>query len=97
MPTPRKHAKLIKAWADGAVIQFRQNPGRGDWFDCNQMMIVWGEDAEFRIKPQVVEDVTEELYVSRRNFMPAGNRVKPNLILTYNGNTGELKKAEVIG
>ncbi len=44
---PHKWAKEIKAWADGAEIQHRL----GDcWRDCEKP--VWGEQTEYRIKPQ---------------------------------------------
>lgn len=31
---PRKHAELIKAWADGADIQFMAPGIIGEWIDC---------------------------------------------------------------
>ena len=45
---PHKHAELIKAWADGAEIEFRF-PGTGVWllaYDPN-----WDGDIEYRINP----------------------------------------------
>lgn len=46
---PHKHAELIKAWADGAEIQYRLSPEEEWkymesplWWDCN----------EYRIKPK---------------------------------------------
>lgn len=50
MNTPHKHAALIKAWADGAEIQWR----RGDeWMSCLPSP-AWYEDKEYRIKPEPV-------------------------------------------
>jgi hypothetical protein len=49
--TPHKHAALIKAWADGAEIQFR----RGDsWYDIQPAGIppIWSLSTEYRIKPE---------------------------------------------
>ena len=43
---PHKHAELIKAWADGAEIQWNC---QGTW--CNDAPI-WDEDMEYRIKPK---------------------------------------------
>ena len=45
-----KHADLIKAWADGAKIEY--------WSDCEECWIyvfspLWGEDEEYRIKPKL--------------------------------------------
>jgi hypothetical protein len=47
-----KHAELIKAWADGAQIQIRLFKSNGEvteWEDCDPC---WGDDAEYRIKPE---------------------------------------------
>jgi hypothetical protein len=43
---PHKHAKLIKAWADGAEIQYRINGG--SWFDIQRPN--WGDYTEYRIR-----------------------------------------------
>ena len=48
---PHKYAELIKAWADGAKIQFRAVPGEGEWED-EPRFLVWVDDAEYRIKPK---------------------------------------------
>lgn len=43
---PRKHAELIKAWADGATIQyFEASLG---WIDTDPL---WGSNHKYRIKP----------------------------------------------
>ena len=49
---PHKHAELIKAWADGAEIEFYseafeewQNPGKSP---------EWSEDYQYRIKPATI-------------------------------------------
>ncbi len=51
MNKPRKHAELIKAWADGAEIEGRYDSG-SKWMTCNPPY--WHEDKEYRIKPQPV-------------------------------------------
>lgn len=46
--TPHKHAELIKAWADGAVIQYL------DTLDNNFRNIntpSWDTEREYRVKP----------------------------------------------
>ena len=43
MKTPHKHAELIKAWADGAEIEFLID---GDWF--NSPSPAWNECLEYR-------------------------------------------------
>lgn len=49
MGTPHKHAKLIKAWADGAKIQWLRPDGR--WVDL-QVAPAWHTTDEYRIKPE---------------------------------------------
>lgn len=48
--TPHKHAELIKAWADGATIQF-YDVGSERWGDCNDAPL-WLEYYQYRIKPE---------------------------------------------
>jgi len=48
MNKPHKHRKLIKAWADGASIQYHDN---FKWVDCNPNP-EWKDDHEYRIKPE---------------------------------------------
>lgn len=43
---PHVHAEFIKAWADGATIQYWSN----DWYDCPHPK--WEEQAKYRIKPE---------------------------------------------
>jgi hypothetical protein len=58
MPKPHKHAELIKAWADGVEIQFK-NPCRGvrgevepQWTDWkSDSSPAWLEHIEYRMKP----------------------------------------------
>ena len=89
---PHKHAELIKAWADGAEIEYRdgqKNPWRsmpvhGDWEDF----------FEYRIKPEPKPDVVEYRYLIR-----LAEGLKPedaNLKIVFDGETGKLKSAEVL-
>lgn len=49
MGTPHKHAKQIKAWADGATIQlFTLNHG---WIDCTNNVPLWSDNTKYRVKP----------------------------------------------
>ena len=50
MNKPHKHAKLIKAWADGAEIE-RKNPLTNEWVKSIDPM--WVETSEYRIKSVV--------------------------------------------
>lgn len=45
-----KWHKEIKAWADGAEIQYRIRDN--DWYDVGDDPPEWNEWSEYRIKPQ---------------------------------------------
>lgn len=46
----RKHAELIHAWADGAVIQYKNSDGK--WVDVFQNNPSWHDGETYRIKPK---------------------------------------------
>jgi hypothetical protein len=104
MRTPHKHAELIKAWADGAEIQFRYNANI-PWSDVKGVC-GWDVDCEFRIKPEPKPDVRAWFKTGNINRAMANlgasvgvilsERENANLMLTYDGETGELKAAEVL-
>lgn len=50
MRTPHKHAEVIKAWADGAQVQWL-NPEAG-WTDCDGYQPNWSVSNQYRIKPE---------------------------------------------
>lgn len=50
MNTPHKHAELIKAWADGAEIEYRN--AEGEWYEARGP--AWGPETQYRIKPERV-------------------------------------------
>ena len=52
MNKPHKHADVIKAWADGAEVQWRSVP-RCSWEDLNYTMPAWNSLYEYRVKPSV--------------------------------------------
>lgn len=49
---PRKHAELIKAWADGAEVQFRSLSDE-EWMDIH--VPNWAEYVQYRVKPEMRE------------------------------------------
>lgn len=51
MNNPHKHADLIKAWADGAKIQYQGESG--NWRDCTRNPS-WDPCVKYRIKPEPV-------------------------------------------
>ena len=46
MPTPHKHAAIIKAWADGLEVEYKNG---NQWLDATTPR--WNEESEYRIKP----------------------------------------------
>lgn len=71
-----KWAKEIKAWADGAEIQFKDSHDINEWFDTKEPTWETLDCLEYRIKPQPKEpqylyiwkpyDEAEDLIVSDR-------------------------------
>lgn len=92
--TPHKHAELIKAWADGAIIQYRYS---GGWGDVSYNKPSWREEETYRIKPEPDVVLYAEADV-RANVIHSHSVLYQvdNLKLTFDGETGKLKKAEVI-
>ena len=92
---PHVHAELIKAWADGAEIQYRAIPGRGDWLNGHQHMI-WDHFAEYRIKPEPIV-VEEHVYFSDLHGFPIFKKQFPvNIRLTFDPETKKPIKVELI-
>lgn len=87
--TPRKHAELIKAWADGAEIQ-RRNRYLGLWIDNPNP--TWEEDEIYRLKPVPKADYSERGFI---RFFNLGIPSVP-VRVTFSGETGEAKKVEIV-
>jgi hypothetical protein len=101
---PHKHAELIKAWADGAEIEeLHLKKGwqpftDGHWMECDS----W----DYRIKPQPKPDVVyygvcdqeaARLRVTELEWCFTKLNDEGDLIkLTFDGETGKLKSAEVL-
>lgn len=103
MKQPHKHAELIKAWADGAEIEVYDSLREWTHTEFPQ----WNESLKYRIKPEPKPDVVHEIKV----WVGGNAREKvvlhmynsethkahgSNLRLTWDGETGNLKKAEVL-
>jgi hypothetical protein len=89
----RKHAELIKAWADGAEIQIWNR--HSDAWEYQEWPVFFDE-YEYREKPK--PDVV--YYANCSMGLMAAYRIEKfrndNLRLTFCGETGELKSAEVL-
>lgn len=69
--TPRKHAALIKAWADGANIEWKNS--QGEWIDVGHKGYspVWTDTYEYRIKPTPPTEAQLKVEVALTQAMPA--------------------------
>ena len=86
-----KHYDLIVAWANGKKIEARFKGG--EWHELSTP--AWnGIDTEYRIKPEPKPDIVKERCVA--SWTGISTNLCPNLRLTFDGETGELKSAEVI-
>ncbi len=110
MTTPHIHHDCIVAWAKGAKIQYRiPKAGRLDyeWQEANPPE--WHDGLEYRVKPEPKPDVVVYKYIStsgatfaRDYAADGGSGIKgmagycPNLKLILDGETRQLKSAEVI-
>lgn len=85
-----KHAELIKAWAEGAEIEYYSPYG---WLYIKKPN--WLENSEYRLKLNPKPDIVEKrvlFKIDNNNGLTAVSDFK----LTYCGETGKLKSAEVI-
>lgn len=95
-----KHAELIKAWADGAEIEWQDFKGEWKITKCPH----WFVNRCYRIKPEpkpdVVRYVTAEFAEFFDNYRVSNifkeRYERHNLKLTWDGETGALKSSEVL-
>ena len=94
MKIPHKHAELIKAWADGAEIEVTD--GIEPWTTTIEPF--WRTDCKYRIKPEIKSDVVMFCYanVSGIQRMTTRKYNSDNLKLTFDGETGNLIKVELV-
>ena len=95
MNKKHKHCELIKAWADGAEIEQACRNGIGEILWC-PFKGSWQEHYEYRIKPEPKVDVVEYWIHKTFAVYEADDIEDANLRLTFDGETGELKSAEVL-
>jgi hypothetical protein len=105
MKTPHKHADVIKAWADGAEIEFYDTRfGEHRWKSCGNTPC-WDERFEYRIKPMPKEDIE---MTRRISILVEPNPCEPNGLVNvtagfrrnvrfiFDGETRELKHVEML-
>lgn len=89
-----KHAELIKAWADGAEIEYESH---GIWVD--EAYPDWYPEMQYRIKPESKPDVVEDVFVWKSPLDGYPMMVRhdiPNLRLIFDRESGLFKDAEVL-
>lgn len=101
MKKPHKQAELIKAWADGAEIQWRDKDSDSDraWRDTNDPWFWNGINMEFRIKPEPKPDFYRYLRITEdcHNYdIKFAFKHDSHIKLTFDGETNKLKSAEVL-
>ena len=87
-----KHYDVIVAWAEGKEIQHIWHGKWHDWDTSNTPGFY--EECEYRIKPEPKPDVVREVFMT--SSTTSWCYTNPNLRLTFDGETGKLKQAEVI-
>jgi hypothetical protein len=102
---PHPNAEIIKAWADGKAIQF-QSMDTGKWIDlggpddADPHVMPWDSTlCNWRVKPEPKPDVIMYGHADITrifDYNPPPKFFDSNLKLTFDGETGELKAAEVI-
>lgn len=88
---PHKHSEFIKAWADGAEIEIYEI-NHDQWIPC--FCPSWIEGCKYRIKPEPKPDVVQFWCASCEPVKRID--LDKNLKLTFDGETGQLKSAEVL-
>lgn len=96
MKKPHKHAEVIKAWADGAEIEYLETMTSKEPYWSNAPMPKWSEETMYRVKPEPKPDLTLFYFVSDHVVQCSSKIHIHNLALTFDANTGVLKSAEVV-
>lgn len=98
MKTPHVHATIIKAWADGAQIEVRVGGG-GPWCPVCGSYPHWHPGDQYRVKPEPEPDIERFIrveIVERSVCLIHPSDGDRHLKLIFDGETGKLKKAEVL-
>ena len=87
-----KHSELIKKWADGAEIQWKDK--NGQWEDMGEPL--WYEKHEYRIKPEEKSDFAVSANVIFKlglngDYLEFSKTGKHNIEFVFDGTTQKLK------
>lgn len=95
MKTPHKHCEKIKAWAEGYEIEQRITVGddnlRYCWFVDSAPK--WDDERVYRVKSEPKPDIVR-YYLAVDLWGCAVAESGDNIKITFDGETGELIKAE---
>ena len=93
-----KYKELIKAWADGAVIESRDRwTVSADWRVTTNPS--WSDTMyEYRIKPTPKPDYRKYFFYQKDLpfIYPCEYNNLPNIVLFFDGETDEIKSAGVV-
>ena len=96
MNKPHKHADLIKAWADGAEVEYLDAGSASFWRSVTSPR--WDGQGSYRIKPEPKPDVVRYGMVvdNRYGSLTLARCACDNVKFIFDGETGALKAAEVL-
>ena len=94
MTNRHPHHGLIVTWAADTSRVVQRKSINGDWTDVAAPS--WSDDTEYRFKPEPKPDVVESVIMDLHGYRYPTQGEKPNLRLTFDGETGKLKAAEVL-
>ena len=93
---PHQHRDLIIAWANGEKVQIKVydiDQSVENWQD--EPFPEWDSEFEYRIKPEPKPDQTRTMFVELHPKLDNAFN-KPNIKLTFDGETEKLKAVEII-
>jgi hypothetical protein len=90
-----KHADLIREWAldTSMVVQYRHTP-TDKWRDCVDFP-AWIDSFQYRFKPEPKPDYHTYAAILNSSLQLSYDD-EPNIKLTFDGETRQLKAAEVL-
>lgn len=95
-PIPHKHAELIKAWADGAKIEYI---AYDKWYDIGEVCS-WSPACDYRIKPEPKPDYSLIAYAKPYKDQLHKHKLDEttgwDIRLICDGETGKLKSVQII-
>ena len=79
-PKRHKHADLIHAWAEGAIIQFKASDGT--WENCLHNEPLWRSDVCYRIEP-AAKKITFRNWLTKSGRISAWNLIEGDSVEDY--------------